>query len=70
MEENTFWLGVWKTVGIVVCVLASIAAGCTTHQGILLDGMVKAGADPLRASCALNGTQQGAVCVAAAIAAK
>ena len=55
MSEEEFWLGVWKIVATVLCVITLTIGGCEVSGRLLISGMVKDGADPIAASCAING---------------
>jgi hypothetical protein len=68
MEENQFWLNVWRTVAAAFAALVLTIGGCTANQNRLVAEMVAAGADPIKAHCAIVGVQSisGAMCGAAA----
>lgn len=55
MDENTFWLGVWRAIITGICVLAVAGASCTIHADKRIADVIKAGADPIDAHCAFNG---------------
>ncbi len=54
MEENQFWIAVWRATAAVIAVIVMTIGGCNVHQQRAVVQMVKNGADPLRASCALG----------------
>ena len=54
MDENQFWLSVWKLVAISFCVLTATIGGCTAQSNYLVARAVKDGADPIKASCAIS----------------
>lgn len=64
MDDNKFYIGCWSLATIVFLTIC----GCITATGILEDRavveMVKAGADPLVAACAVSSTDTtNGVCV-------
>lgn len=62
MDENKFWLRIWQTVGIVLCVTVVSIAGCTAHTDYRMNEMVHNGANPIDASCALSLNASTIVC--------
>jgi len=55
MEDNKFWYGIWKIVGMCFCVLVLSGSGCTMYQTNTLQQMVDKGADPIKATCSVFG---------------
>lgn len=56
MEENAFWLGVWKIVGSLACVTVLSTASCTAHQTYVLNQAIEKGVDPIKAHCSVYGS--------------
>ena len=53
MNDNEFWIKVWKCVAVVICVLImSVTASCQTTKFVVLE-MAKKGANPVDAACSL-----------------
>lgn len=62
-EENIFWVNVWRIAAIVFIAFVLIVSGCTAHRNQLVYDMVKSGASPMEASCALSRDDRGmAIC--------
>ena len=59
MEDNKFWLVVWKLIAIVVCILIVTVGGCTVYTN---DKISKAD-DPIAYACATSGSH--ILCMAA-----
>ena len=59
MEDNKFWLVVWKLIVIVVCILIVTVGGCTVYTN---DKISKAD-DPIAYACATSGSH--ILCMAA-----
>lgn len=55
MDENKFWSIVWRTLAAVFSVLVLTIGGCTISQQIQTADLVKGGADPIAAHCAISG---------------
>lgn len=66
MDENQFWATCWKTGGAVVAMMVLTAGGCTMYRHAQVTAMVAAGADPIKAQCAV-GPSNTAVCAVAAM---
>lgn len=54
MEENEFWLRVWKTAAVFVCAMTAIISACSAHETRVIVEMTEKGANPLDASCAIS----------------
>jgi hypothetical protein len=58
MEENKFWIAIWKTIVIGVCAFAALVSGCNGminyQDNTAIVEMVAKGADPLDAQCAVK----------------
>lgn len=66
MNENEFWVAVWKVVAIAfVCAVASMS-GCVAYQSEKASEMVKGGADPIDAGCSV-GLLSSQTCIPAVI---
>ena len=66
MDENAFWIAMWRTAGTAVTAISVVVAGCTMYGHARVTEMVTGGADPIKAYCAINGVQSAA-CGAAAV---
>lgn len=66
-EEGQFWVSVWKVAGATFVGLATVVAGCQSYQTASVKEMVKNGADPLRAACAVNHSDTSARCAVLAV---
>lgn len=60
MDENQFWIAVWRLVGTCFCVVAVSVVGCTVNQHRIIVSAAKDGKDPLAVSCAM--TANAVVC--------
>lgn len=49
-----YWLRFWGIVGIMFVMAIAIPATCTMHANYKVTQMVKAGADPVAAGCAIS----------------
>lgn len=56
MEDNTFWITIWKLVALVICVIVLTISGCSINSGLVAERLVKSGADPIKVRCMLMGT--------------
>ncbi|MCZ2113910.1 MAG: hypothetical protein LC131_08765 [Anaerolineae bacterium] len=68
MEDNRFLMNAWRTVAAAFAVLVLTIGGCSAYRSSLVADMVKAGADPIKAHCAIFGigSNDAAMCGAAA----
>jgi hypothetical protein len=68
MDENQYWVAVWKTVATAFCMFVLTIAGCTVNSNLAVKQAIKDGADPIKAGCAINGvnSENIAVCTIAA----
>lgn len=65
MDENQFWITIWKIVAAVVVTLILTVGGCTVNQQFKIAELVAGGADPLKAQCAIYGagnTSNATIC--------
>lgn len=58
MDDNQFWLAIWRTVAAAFCVLIVSIGSCTSYQTHKVGEVIKGGADPLRARCGLLGSDE------------
>lgn len=67
MNEGEFWVKIWKTFGVVVCVLVTLAVGSCQSSKYQIRKAIELGADPMEVACAFdNGnTSEGAICALA-----
>lgn len=65
MEENNFWLSIWKLVTLVVVVMIGSCSYSTHDRRDKWEKAVANGADPMVASCALftQDTVEQATCL-------
>jgi len=66
MDDNQFYVAVWKIVGTAFCVLAVSIAGCVTHTHYRISEDLKSGVDPLMVACAHNNDGSATACTIAA----
>ncbi len=64
MNDNEFWLNIWRAVGtfLAVVIVASQIYSTTTNH--IIQDMVADGADPLEAACAVSSRELCAVVAA------
>lgn len=62
MEENSFWLSLWKSVILGICILILCVTGNCQNSKYQLRKMIEAGTDPILAACAL-GKGYGTDCI-------
>lgn len=55
MDDNEFWIIVWKMVAISFVVVITTTAGCDSYRARLVRDAISSGVDPIKASCAING---------------
>lgn len=69
MEENEFWIAIWRVVGGCICAIALTVAGCSSYRTSKVAEAIASGADPIRARCGLindGGAAEAAICGAVA----
>jgi hypothetical protein len=54
MNDNEFWLRLWCVVGIVFAAVVALGVSSSVVDSYFVAKMVKAGADPVAARCALS----------------
>lgn len=57
MEENIFWLRIWQTAAVAIVGVVLTMSGCVARQNTAVERLVKGGADPQEASCAIRGEE-------------
>ena len=64
MDDNVFFITMWKLTAAVITVLMLTVGSCTIHQQKKIADLITAGADPLGAQCAIYGVKSynSAVC--------
>ena len=70
MDENQYWVTIWKTVAATFSVLVMTVGGCSVSQQHKIAELVAGGADPIKAQCAIYGVQSGNAAVCGVVAAK
>ena len=63
MDENKFWITVWKLVLIGFCVMILSFSGCTMHNNRIAERLVNQGADPVAVRCMLKDESNNATCI-------
>jgi len=61
MDENEFWVRVWKIVGAVVVTVILTAGGCTSYRATL----IAESPDPIATACAVSDSTIDAACLVA-----
>lgn len=55
MDKNDiYWYSIWKLIAITFCVTVVSMTGCTMNNKRVLNEMVKNGASPMEARCAIG----------------
>ncbi len=70
MDENQFWLNVWKVITTGIFGVAAVVGGCVGHTDYRISEAIKAGGDPIATYCALSSATTDVRCVAVAITRK
>ncbi len=55
MEENEFWLSLWKVVGVIVVAITLTVGGCVSHSNYRKIQAIELGATAFEANCAFGG---------------
>ncbi len=65
MNENQFWIAIWKVIGAVVVMTTISIGSCTANRHYQTRLLIEnAGVDPIGAKCALEGdTASLPVCI-------
>ena len=61
-SENKFWLSLWTVVAVSFLIVCSIGTYSSHLEDSKLVQMVQAGADPIKAKCALSMTSNRSLC--------
>ena len=62
MNENEFWVAVWRAVGLTFIGVSCVIAGCVSYESYVLSEALKQGADPMSISCAKPTARTEVVC--------
>lgn len=62
MNENVFWIKIWRTLALAAVLVVASLSGCVINQSYLVANMVEKGIDPIAASCAFTDSSR-AICV-------
>lgn len=54
MNDNEFWISVWKLVTIGVCCLVLSISGCVVHSKYRIAKAIEQGANPIEAKFAFK----------------
>lgn len=66
MNENEFWLGIWKVLGTVVVLITVSIGGCSSYATSKVSEAISNGVNPLEVTCAINGTNNSVCTILAA----
>jgi len=61
-KENTYWFCLWTMAAAAILSLFALCAYSTHLENQKLVEMVRLGADPLKAKCALTSTRERGYC--------
>lgn len=64
MNDNEYWLKIFKYCTAAACVFVTLAFASCQHTKFQVVEMVKAGATPAQADCALSSGRDIAICAA------
>lgn len=67
MENDKFWLAIWRAVIAGIVLFSAVVASCTSYSNALIASSIKGGADPIKAACAISSGTDRAICAAAAV---
>lgn len=60
MDDNQYWISVFKLIGAVLCVFILSMTGCTVNKQYQIRTLIEnAKVDPIDAKCALDGDALG-----------
>lgn len=54
MDDNTYWLSIWRLAAAVAATIALTIGGCTSHRQYRIAEAIKAGHDPQAVRCAVE----------------
>jgi hypothetical protein len=63
-SDTQLWKHGWTCAAAVLIAFCLAGYGCEVNSNGAIVEAVKAGADPIAARCAINGTDKGDMCVA------
>jgi hypothetical protein len=69
-NDQKFWVSVWGLVAVILIVLMSLAFANGQANNKTVIELVKLGADPVAATCAVNGIGQTNIAVCTALGVK
>ena len=52
MNENEYWLAIWKLASAVVIAMTLTIAGCNVSEALIAKQMIEHGVSPMAAACA------------------
>jgi hypothetical protein len=55
MDDNQFWVAIWRLVALLVLAIVVVVAGCTTAADQKVAELVAKGVNPIAARCAIYG---------------
>ena len=58
MNDNEYWIRLWKVAAVALIGLVTVIAGCNAHQVEAVKRMTDKGANPLDAACAVGGSER------------
>lgn len=67
MDENQFWVSIWKIIAAAFVASMTVFGGCVGHTDYRIGQAIKDGADPIKAYCALSSNTTDARCIAAVL---
>lgn len=64
MDNNKYWLSIWKTAAVTLCVLIIASVGSCQSSKYQIRKAIEAGATPMEAACAFNhgNVSDGSLC--------
>ena len=54
MNDDAFFLTIWKLIAAVIITIVLSMSGCVMHTNTQISRAIENGADPMKASCAFN----------------
>ncbi len=57
MDENQYWIALWRTIAAAFAVLVITIGACTANRQHLVAEAIKSGVDPTAAKCAIEADQ-------------
>lgn len=62
MDENEFWIAVWRWIGLTLFGCVASVAGCVSNTNYQIRQEVASGKDPLAIACAHGQDGSGTSC--------